>query len=260
MRFATFVCGAVVAGLFAGAANAAIVLNEPFTYSNGELGAASGGAWALHSGTGGQTIASNQLAIDDNGTGDYNRAFTSPVSSGTVYAAFDLTVLSSDQPSSTATGGYFAHFGRYSTGTTVDTGAFISRLTAYRPSGSTAGKYTLAIGAAANPTVNWGTELDQDTTYQVVIAYNLGTNVASLWVNPSSEASTSVTNTGGSPANLAAFMFRISGTSDGDKTIDNLRVATTFNEATGIPEPGTLALAGLGLLAMATRRRGRAGV
>src|SRR5690606_31386238 len=108
------------------------------------------------------------------------------------------------------------------------------------------GKYTLALGARATPTVNWATELDQDTTYTIVVSYDLATHEAKLWVNPASEASTSISDTAGAPADLAAFMFRVSGTSDGDKTIDNLKVATSFDEAVGIPEPASLGLLALG--------------
>jgi hypothetical protein len=240
--------GAMIALVTGGQASAAVVFSEPFTYADGELSASSAAVWGLHSGTGGQTIVNNALFINDNSSGDYNRSLgTIPAfSTGIIYAGFDMTVDPLDLPTNTnATAPYFAHFGEALTGTGTN---FVSRV--LMNPGSAADKFTMGLirtsfmptpGGTQVPTA-WATELTAGTKYRVVMAYDLDADVSTLWINPTSQASTNITNTTGDniPTALNYFMFRIDGTSSnsGDKTIDNLIVATTFNEAAAVAHPG----------------------
>jgi hypothetical protein len=249
--------GFVVAALAPLAADAAIFA-DTFAYPDGELGTASGGVWALHSGTGGQTVTNEALVIDDAGTGDYNRSLggAPAVSSGVLYAGFDMTVSETDLPTSASGANpYFAHFGELTSGATSN---FVSRVFLYSGTGANTFNIGISRGSGTGATTtNYPTELTAGTTYRVVHAYDLDNNVATLWVDPVDASSTNVTNNSGTldPAALNFFMFRIAGSSDGDKTVDNLVVSTSFAEV--VPEPGSLAVLALGGLAVLARRQRR---
>ncbi|MEM7626066.1 MAG: PEP-CTERM sorting domain-containing protein [Planctomycetota bacterium] len=79
-------------------------------------------------------------------------------------------------------------------------------------------------------------------------------SIAELWVNPDVNALTPGTAdavVNGQPVNpWQGFRFR-----DNSYTIDELRFGETFADVTPVPEPGTLALAGLGGLMFLRRQR-----
>lgn len=229
---------------------AGVLLTDDFTYADGALPA----PWSLHSGAGGQTIVSNQLFMNDNtgNTGDYNRTISS-TATGWIYAGFDLSVSSSDLPSA-ATGQYFAHFAENPTGTTAN---FVSRVFLATGTGGSQFNIGIARGSGGGTTTFLSGTFSADTVYRVVHGYNIDTNTAFLAVN-SIDGSTNVTSNDGTtdPTSLNHFAFRISGSSDGDKTIDNLVVATSYSEAfNAVPEPSALLLVGSVIGMSLTRRR-----
>jgi hypothetical protein len=216
---------------------ATILFTETFDYSDGELQQASHGVWLRHSGTtDGQSIINRALFINDDGTKDYSRALGDhpPLKHGAVYAAFDLNVSSVDPPANTSsTAPYFAHFSEEFGGNSPQV---VSRLV-MNP-GSVAGTFRLGIvrgGGETASTTAWGVNLPTGVEHRVVISYDLDAAVSTLWVNPASASSAHVTNATGAGVpifGLNWFCFRIDGLSgrSGDKTIDNLMVATTFAE------------------------------
>jgi len=219
-RIIVSVLAAAVSGLFVSDIEATILLNETFTYSNGAVETVSSGAWVVHGGTGSHQVTSNALILDDNNTADINRALSSAATSGTIYAAFDLTLLSVDPPTTTA-GQYFAHFEQNLT--------FTSRLFGRDNSGS----YNLGIASVTEPTVWSTTGLALDTAYRIVHSYEFSTGVSKLWINPSLETSSFITSTATGAATIDQYSFRNDTTAGGDKRLDNLVVATTFTEALG---------------------------
>jgi hypothetical protein len=241
----------LLSAVFTGEAKSEIVFWDNFTYADGELPS----PWQLHSGAGGQTIVNNQLFINDVGTGDYNRAIAS-TSTGWLYAGFDLSVSSADLPSA-GTGQYFAHFGQEPSGTNAN---FVSRVFLATGTGGSAFNIGIARGSGTGATTTFLTgTFSADTTYRIVHGYNLDTNTAMLAVN-SIDGSSGVTSTTGTtdPASVNLFAFRISGSSDGDKTIDNLVVATSYSEAfTAVPEPTSFAALVLAGLCIGARHRRR---
>ncbi len=232
--------------------NSQVLVDETFTYADGSLASVSGGAWTEFSGTGGQTIVSGALSLDDNFSGDNERSFAEQ-SSGTVFYSLKFNALSSDQPSSTTDGGYFIGFNSGST--------FYSRLVAYRPSGSTAGTFTLGVTShSSGTTTDWGAELLLDSTYSLVVSLNLSTGDSTLWIDPASSSSASVVSTGVGPISAVdSIGTRISGTSNGDKTIDDLVVGLKFSDVSGaaVPEPSaySVVFAGLIFARVISRRR-----
>jgi hypothetical protein len=89
--------------------------------------------------------------------------------------------------------------------------------------------------------VVWATDLDFDVTYRAVIAYNAAEATSTLWLNPQSEASTSITDDSAAAAlAIQNFYLRQADDYTGKQFIDNLVVATTFAEALNPPGGGFL--------------------
>jgi hypothetical protein len=92
-------------------------------------------------------------------------------------------------------------------------------------------------------------------TYRLVAELDFDTDQLNLWVDPAAgdegapDATRAYTNTNWSSA------VRLGSGGDGSTAWDNLVVATTFEEARVVPEPGSLAVLGLGALGLLKRRR-----
>ncbi|MGH8047275.1 MAG: PEP-CTERM sorting domain-containing protein [Chthoniobacterales bacterium] len=119
--------------------------------------------------------------------------------------------------------------------------------------------FNFGVANRSNSTPTYDTvELSLNTTYFIVASYtfNAGTNddSSSLWINPASsnfEAASAptptLTVTGGNDlVQINQFLIRgVTGSGAGE--VDELRVGTTWASVTPVPEPGTVALVGLGL-------------
>jgi hypothetical protein len=231
-----FTCSALVL-LAVTAASADVLMMENFTYADGDLGTVSGSVWSRHSGSPAvQNVVSNALLIDDDSAADYNKSLASAVTSGTLYAGFDLTLAGSDPPSATtALDHYFANFA------TTSTTGFVSRVFAFSATGGVYKVSIQRISGTGETKTDFPTTFAADTTHRVVFAYDFASETSTLWLDPSSIASTSVTNNSGAnplPTGLNLFVVRNHNTSSGDKIIDNIIVATTFDEALGATLPG----------------------
>jgi hypothetical protein len=168
-----------------------------------------GGVWATHSPGAGQ-IAVSQGAITVRGgsstySEDVNSPFTPVVSTGSVYAGMDLNYPTPSSLTGTAVVTYFTHF-------------IVSGLTyACRvyPTGHTSTGYKLAIGvfneaATVYSTYGTTTEMAYGTTYRLVYSFNTTDDKCSLWVNPTSENSTSImtASAGTTTYSISAVAFR----------------------------------------------------
>jgi hypothetical protein len=240
------------------------------TYADGDITTSSGGAWAVQS-TGSPTI---QIS---SGAAVINQAVFSPASNervarslgatfstsggnpSTVYAAFDANW--SQLPLST-TGAYFLNFG---TGTS-STATFYGRVGA-TVNGAATGSFRVAVANAnwssANE-VTYPQDLSFNVTYEIVVKYDLNTRDTTLWINPTSAGSTSVTATDagvGVQGDITAVSLRQGVTNTGhgapgELTLDNLAVGGTFISV--VPEPGAYAAAfGAGLTVFGLWRRRR---
>jgi len=219
-----------------------IVLSETFSYPDGTLTAVSGGTWVAHSGagSGAQQVVGGQLRVAFNSAEDVNRLFDSSAVFDTtnnpsvnhLYSSFTINLTNA--PTSGTANIYFSHF--------KDSGTFNFRARIFAiTNGAAAGKYRIGIGATNSaPTtvgfVAFPQDLDLNTTYTVVSRINVTNGQSTLWIDPATEASTSVTNDPPDPGttiSLAAYAFRQNGSGGAVVFVDSLKIGTLFNDVAG---------------------------
>jgi hypothetical protein len=207
------------------AANATVLLNEPFAYSDGALTAVSSGAWFAHSGVGSgavQVTGGKAVLVTANAE-DVSRAISSPAVgyTGTLYGSFKVNF--SVLPTAST---YFAHFSQ-------NASAFRCKIFS-TTTGAASGKYRLGVAnGGANTPVNISTDLNLNQEYKLVFRLISGTN-ATLWINPSSEDSATDRADGTDATTLGTYAstnysFRQS-TGMGTMTLDDLLVGDQFSD------------------------------
>ena len=247
---------AVLGAALSAPASAAVILTDDFNFT-GNLTA---NGWTAHSGAATQPIdtiagltyagyvgsgVGNAANLDNTGE-DVNRLFTTPVTSGSVYAAFLINV-----PSSTVTEGYFFHYGQSDAGPVFNTSLFKAKT--YLATDGT-GDYELGLTYQSNAPIpapnKTNLNLTFGTTYLVVLRYDIvaalttddtvslyvftsgvpGSAPGSPTVGPiasGSDAGTDFTaNVGGIALRQYNANERI--------IIDGLRVADTWEDAVGV--------------------------
>ncbi len=217
--------------------SAGTLLYEPFDYANGSLITNSAFLWNNHSGTFGQlSIITSNLYLTSDNSEDVNaplRGEPYTVASGTnLYFSF----FYSAEFLPSIVGDYLAHL-------KDNASTFRARLT-LSTLNAAIGSYRIGIGNGNGTATNAGyaevpTDFNPGQTNRIVVRYNVGTGLSTVWVNPVSEASTGYTATDvlASTNNVTQFAFRESNFI-GTGFADEVRVAVTFNEAIGIlPSP-----------------------
>ena len=220
---------AVVCGILAVTFNsmAAQLLAESFSYSDGPLVTMSGGTWNTHSGTSGQMdVISGRVDMRVPATEDVSTTLTGqpyPTATSTVlYASFTARITALPSPG----GQYFAHFRNNSTG-------FRAKVFA-QTTGAGAGLFRLGIANAANTaSVTNDLNLSLDTDYRVYIRYVVSNATSSLWVDPASEASPSVSAMDSASAQtITSFALR-QDSGIGIIALDDLHIGTSFADVQG---------------------------
>jgi len=247
-------------------ARAVSVYSDNFDYSVGGLIANSGGAWANNSGTAGSLLVTNVGAntllrisgsLTEDGMHRFASAFPTNDPTLNLYASFQLTVTNAAAPLGT----YFATFGGTNVFQTQLVGASPTQISGHRgrlylsstnlSGAAPAGQYFIAIANSfSGSTTNapWPTPLDVGATYTVVERLNTSNDVATLWINPSSESDPSVTASDivpvgpadlsitGTPSNgvvnICMYGFR-QATGEGTNLVDALKVGTAFVDVAG---------------------------
>lgn len=241
-------------GLLAVGARAGVVLQDNFdSYATGDLTNVSSGFWSVHSGATPMNVVADsdvsspnalevsQAQAQDDNAKLTNQPYGTPPGSivGTnvlgnpvpaLYASFTIKVVGLPTGGNT----YFTHFLQ---GTTVFGGkVFVVT------NGAASGSFRLAVQNNSNTGSNTiPTDLNLNTVYTVVTRYVLGTGLTTLWTNPVSEVSSSLTASD-TPNRISpqAYAFRQS-TSEGVIHVDNLVVGTTFADVvSGSVNPPTI--------------------
>jgi hypothetical protein len=204
--------------------NPAVLLTETFSYPDGELTNAAPGRWAIHSftATASRLLVSSGSLILTNGDDGNAILFGSPfLTNNTVtpaiYFKIDLKVLK--LPTGT-TADYFAHLREVG-------GSFRARLHVLT-NGAAADRYRIAIGNNSSTVNQIPVDLATNTTYAVVVRYNVTNGLSTVWLNPSSETVGGVTASDAvNILPIASVAFRQSA-NIGVLSVDNLKVATSF--------------------------------
>lgn len=262
MRFA-FLAVLLVA-LTAPSARAVIITADDFSTDGPLVGTTPDvdANWAVHSGGVNKPIQVSGGAarlVQSAGSGqDVNinwlSNFGNTKAGDTIYAGFDLVVNKTDaNPFTNASG-----IARMMANGSTPSGSIVSLIS------HSQGDFTLALGSTTSGPADytgWSAPLSFGETYRVVHSYEYDTGTWTLWVDPVSEASTSVSRNFLNPGQLL-HQYALNQNTGGNSTqaIDNIFVATSFAEAltgTAVPEPSAavLLLLAASISAAYSRRR-----
>jgi len=209
-----------------GVAEAGIVLNDGFTYPDGNVVGAPGSPWVQHSGSGAAVIDGGKLFLTTSAGEDINAPLADGpyVSGSTLYASFIVNL--SSLPGTVASGGsYLAHFSHGSTG---------FRCLIW-PNRTDAADGMFRIGIRNSnldaAVTNAPQDLSLNTNHKVVVRYVVGAGISTLWINPTEEEIGGVTATTvpNMMPDITTFAFR-QADNIGMSKIDDLLVGTTFND------------------------------
>lgn len=212
-----------------------VLFVDNFDYSDGALISVSAGLYSTHGGTAGQIdVSSGLLNVTGSESEDVNGPLIdAPHSTSSPYALYSRFVVNASV-SPDDIGNYFAHF--------KDDGTFNlrDRIFASTAGTNTPNTYRLGTGntsGTTNTTAQFPLDLELGSNYVVVTRLILSNGVSTIWINPTNEASPSVTDSVavGDPIAITTFAFRQSG-GFGTLAVDDLKIAKTFNSAMGLPD------------------------
>ena len=202
-----------------------VLLIDSFNYSDGSVLTNSGFLWFNRSGTDGECqITQGQLQVSGALTEDViGRLMGAPYIKGSntvLYTCFKAKFMSLPK----TTPDYFAHFANGST--------LHDRIYAGTPTNSAPGMFRLYIANSTN-LVKWPIDLNTNVTYTLVTRYNVDNPASTLWINPASEADTSVTASDPSaPDTVATYGFREDSGVGAVILVDDLKVGLSFAAVT----------------------------
>jgi hypothetical protein len=212
-------------------AHATLILSNSFAYADGALITVSAGSplgvWTNHSGTSGQVdVSGGVVNLTQAEAEDVSSGLPGgPYSTGKLYASFKVNF--SALPGGNGT--YFFHFRDL---TTTDFRGKVFATATNSPAGSF--RLGVAVGGQNNPALI-PSDLSTNAEYKVVLRYDLATTNATLWLNPTSEASVinradAIDGPSTVEYPMYSVCFRQSGTTPGmgTLTLDDLLIGTTF--------------------------------
>jgi hypothetical protein len=289
----TLLVAAAALALSAGQASAAYLARDQFDYTPVGSPLSGHDGWGIVTNTAGSpdpTIASGSLSHPDRlanagnsaeltgtgASGSSKVALSSTETTGTVYYSMLVNVSDISNLTNTTTGSFFAGFQPHTqVSPAVSSIATAAANLLIHRDVDNASAYNLGVAATTGNAdrVFSTTEFFQGDTVFVVVGYQMNPgaddDVAFLWLNPNpltygaliaplpDVTSNGALSTGNDHGPVASFYLRNNGVEPDFTLVDDLRVATTWDEVTRlvVPEPSAIAMAVVGLLGVLTRRR-----
>ena len=211
--------------------NTNVVLIDYFDYDNaGPIVTESGGLWQTHSGTAGQMqVASGVVTVDGvNHTEDVNAQFIGEPYAANNAAELYTSYIINYTTLPDANGSYDTHFKDDTTSN------YLGRVWA-STIGAASGDYRIGIANVTNVSTSavfFPQDLVLNSNYVVVTRLVLSNWNSTIWVNPTSESSPSVTDIASvstSATNISAYALRESTADEGIMNISKLKVGLTFD-------------------------------
>jgi hypothetical protein len=217
------------------AAHASLILSNSFEYADGPITTVSAGSplgvWTNHSGSGAVEILGGKVSLSQSRGEDVSSGIPT-TSSGTLYASF--VVNFSQVPN--GAGSYFWHF--------RDTGTGFRAKVWASTNGAAADSFRVGVSVSTNSPVYIPMDLSLNQDYKLVVRYDLDASTATLWINPTSEASANSVTANDSYAAIPLYSvcFRQTGSNPGIGvlTVDDLLVGTTFGDVSVIGGPPSI--------------------
>ena len=196
-------------------------ISDDFSYADGSL--VDNPLWDNFSGTSGDLMVTAGQALVQHGTPSEDAQIQFAAVTGSVYYAFDFTVVDPGGPISGTDNEYFAMFKDASF-------TYRAKLDIVPPASS--GDFTVGIATVGNTAdAVWATDLTYGASYRVTVMYNQDDNIAKLWVDATSESDTSILGADEQDPGISIEGFGLR-QSDSDLNegilVDNLRIGSTF--------------------------------
>ena len=232
----------------AGAAHAGTVLSDDFNYSDGNLTQVSGGLWSPHNNAGGTPInvSGEQIRLLGSGSAEDDHALLMDAPyrvadpTVTLYSSYSL-IISNVLP--TTSGTYISYFKGTNTGSYPDYGArvWVSTCDGLTTLPLDPGVFRIGVGNGISAHAGSGQihrDLSTNTTYTVVTRFVPSTGVATIWLDPGSEADPGVIagdlGTAERPNRFDVFAYALhQNTGAGTLYLDQLRIGTAFSDVAG---------------------------
>ena len=230
---------------FVGSSSGTVIFHEPFDYISGDLDAVSGSVWTPVSSAGSnpvQVINGQVTGMDAGSAAMEDIAVPFGATASLLFYGMDISFTGTSLPTGSA---YFASF---RSGVTE-----VARLFLRAPAVGDPNTYRLGAGQNIS---NDGASMSSappftfGTVYRIVVSFDPTSGWMELFFNHPDDGIVSNGILAGTSGPIDSFLLRQGGNAANAYSglnIDNLTIATTFNEANAaVPEPGTWALIALG--------------
>lgn len=208
---------------------AEILVDESFDYPSGPLVEVSSGRWLTHSGTSGQVDVQDQaLVLTQKETEDVHLPLPgAPFGTSNPTELWARAVVTIETAPTGTQGAYFAHFKE---GLSTFRGRLFISTNNVDP-----GQVRFGVAAASNQATTWWPEPSAlSAPHTIVVRYRVDQPNLTLWLNPTTIESASITSTDTStPTRISSFALRqavSSGNGMGVLRLDDLRLGSSPND------------------------------
>jgi hypothetical protein len=208
----------------------ALPYSDTFDYPDGSLTSSSN--WNNFSGSEGDLLVTSGQVVVQHGTPSEDASVAFSTVQGSLYYAFDFSVI---DPGEIISGNDFEYFAVLKN----DANTYRARIDIVAANNS-GNDFTVGISSTGGTAdIIWLEDLSFDTTYRATVKYDQDLNIAQLWINANAETDASILADDESDpgTSITQFGLRQSDSSQNEGIlIDNLVISQTFSETLGIQD------------------------